>query len=542
MSDDPDEVLDRCLELLYEESPAEKAEGVNRLVSTAAKDPGFLADIAENHTAMAALARLLGDADSLPNGLTFNIVKLFLCLSLVEDFREMLSSHRVGALALDVMRLELDRARHREEQSLDTTQERVMHVCLCVLDNLADDLAAVRKMIKKGLLPLLVECIQQQQQSSDALAVALSLLQKASAFEETAVEMSSDGCQTISRLGRLLQTSDEDSHAQSIAVLFNLSFHEECASLISSANLHSTLVSLLEVPSLSAQTLQLLYHLSSAEAGQQKLLEAGIMSILTDRLQHAAANEGEVGGALAGLLVNMTLHPLGCEELVRLGAMDLLFRLTVVTDPASYVQIDNADDGQVAASSLYWEKHIWSSRVDLVIAQALDCVDNDLLVEWVGILSNLVDDLPSGTIWHDLLETHPGLLGLFQRLLDTCDDDLKLELIVWLGELCSSKDSGYWIASNNLVDVLNTVFIRQSSAEGGPDDEMMLQILLTYERLLMYEDTRYQVIGGDESSLAFAAERCLVLVEDFDRDDCGKRGEVADKILQRRYEQYAEEE
>ena len=257
---------------------------------------------------MAVLTRLLGESDSLPSELIYGVAKLFLCMSLVLDFREVLSSHRVGALALQVLELELERARHREEQSLDATQERVVFVCLCLLDNLADDLTVIRKGIKKGLVPLLVECIQQQQQSSDALAVALSLLQKASAFEETAVELSSDGCQAIPLIGRLLQTSDEDSHAQSIAVLFNLSFHEECASLISSANLHSTLVPFLEVPSLSAQTLQLLYHLSSEEAAdQQKLMEAGIMSILTDRLQHAAANEGEVGGALAGLLVNVSV-------------------------------------------------------------------------------------------------------------------------------------------------------------------------------------------------------------------------------------------
>ena len=118
------------------------------------------------------------------------------------------------------------------------------------------------------------------------------------------------------------------------------------------------------------------------------------------------------------------------------------------------------------------------------------------LVEWLGIMGNLThDDLPAGVQWHDLLsDNEADMVELFHSLLHpSCHDDIKLELIVLLGTLCSSEECSHWVASNNLINnIIHSAFVEENL-----DVEIRLQILSIYERLLLYEVTRFQIIGGD---------------------------------------------
>lgn len=240
----------------------------------------------------------------------------------------------------------------------------------------------------------------------------------------------------------------------------------------------------------------------------------------------------------------MTLSPLCSEEFVHLGAIDLLLRsiqkskvrgtkqvllkvlrnlsrwtkqlqcrlmealqtlqmdtlIRVAKDPTMYIQMakeDETNDNEQNASytSLYWEQHIWDAHVEAILQCALCCEKEDLLVEWVGIMSNFTrDDLPAGYhVQHLLDEHHSGIVDLFHKTL-SCSGDLKMELIIWLGELCCSKECSFWIASNNLVDIVQRIFVEEQQ-----DDELRLQILFTFEQFLMY-DTKYQIIS-DEGEL-----------------------------------------
>ena len=340
-SSDADQIISNALEQLYGDSAEEKMEGINNVTSLLVQrdltNDNLLQDIVENSQLMSALARLLGESSHHPIELTFGIAKIFLCLSMVEDFHQILSSHRVGALALETIELELRRASHRRGAESTTTsgddevvtelvgynttfsqkQSNMILVCLSILDNLADDYNVLRKMIKKSLVQTLAQCIHQQQ--THFVNPALSLLKKASIFEETAIDLSSGtGCSVISRLVNLLSIAPSSHHVDvaeeaqqdAIITLFNLSFHQDCAALISVENdVHSRLLALLQNPSLDTETtLQLMYHLSSREEDRQKLYEAGITSHLIDLLMHTSAESNrDLEPGFAGLLVNVSI-------------------------------------------------------------------------------------------------------------------------------------------------------------------------------------------------------------------------------------------
>ena len=313
---DINQVVDEALALLYG-SPEDEIKGINKLLSLLVDEPvGILEDVIQNHQLIAALARLLGEDSPRPIELTFAIGKIFLSLSLNEEFHEVLSSHRVGALALGVVELECKRARHRvpselssdsstaRQYSFSSKQQRVIFVCLSILDNISDDITLLRKMIKKDLVKVLARCIQQD--SSEYIHVTISLLKKASVFEETARELSRAGCKAIPKLGQLLCTPLNTAIRNDIVHLFfNLSLHEGCLTLISSMDIHARLLAFLQKSSLCTDTLQLIYHLSSREEDQHKLYEAGISSCLLDLLTHIPKNE-HLNAALAGLLANVS--------------------------------------------------------------------------------------------------------------------------------------------------------------------------------------------------------------------------------------------
>jgi len=332
--------MDGALENLYQETAEDKLEGIHKITSLLSSTTTnnntsattHLDDVIENDQLMGALARLFSESSHHPIELTFGIVKIFLAISLLEDYHEILSSHRVGSLCLDVIELQLKRALHRgsseSEQdgcssyAFTRKEENVLFICLSILDNLADEFTVLRKMVKKSLVQCLIGCIYLQN-----VGPALSLLKKASIFEETAIELSSNSSSVvISRLAELLLSNSSSSHDNEsttiiqqdvVITLFNLSFHQDCAVLISNTDdIHSRLITLLEnessVSSTTTTTLQLMYHLSSrGEQDRQQLYEAGVTPHLIQLLKantSSSSDKGEeIDSGLAGLLVNVSM-------------------------------------------------------------------------------------------------------------------------------------------------------------------------------------------------------------------------------------------
>jgi hypothetical protein len=239
---------------------------------------------------------------------------------------------------------------------------------------------------------------------------------------------------------------------------------------------------------------------------------------------------------------------LQCKIAQALASQQLTLLMDHVKDPTRYI-----DEAQ--QTSVYWEQNIWSDHVSFLWGYLFQCKHDDIIVELVGLLSNLtVDDLPAGTQWHDfLLEEHKSeMLRFVKRVFDSsdgsaapCSDDLKLEVIIWLGELCSDKECTCSFASMNIVDDLNSIltqsFVRRQ------DSEMSIEILYMYEQLLLHEETRLQVIGGDGVidaillcleegyALKMAALKCLVIIEDLDRETNGSLGCLGESIRDRRF-------
>ena len=236
---------------------------------------------------------------------------------------------------------------------------------------------------------------------------------------------------------------------------------------------------------------------------------------------------------------------LQCKIAQALEDQELTSLVGHVEKPASYIDVTQQ-------RSLYWEQNFWNAHVPFLWSSTFQCDNEDVIVELVGILNNMtIDDLPAGNQWHNLMEDcNSDMMQFLKRILDPndssvapCCDDLKLELIVWLGELCADKECAAWLV--NVLDYINRIFTQ--SFVRRKDDDMSIEILFFYEQLLLHEETRFQVIGGDGvidaillcleegSILGAAAAKCLILVEDFDRNHDGSQGDVGCYVQEKRF-------
>lgn len=272
----------------------------------------------------------------------------------------------------------------------------------------------------------------------------------------------------------------------------------------------------------------------------------------------------------------MTLHPHCCEEWMCINGIEPVFRIIKMSQGIGTKQlllkvarnlsrwtrdlqcklskalemqdgkplIGTVKDPEAYIRGIYWEHHFWDAHLHSTIEDTLACDKDDLLVEWLGILSNFTrDDLPAGIQWHDQLDDKKDqVVGFLNKLQGSYLDDIKLELIIWIGELCHSKECCIWLASTGVLDIIHSVFVDKQ------DSEMRLQILLIYERCLLFEMTRFHIVAGDgvvdvmldclagDNSLGFAAEICLTLIEEFDCDQDGVLGKIGSSIQQKMFE------
>ncbi|EJK57738.1 hypothetical protein THAOC_22186 [Thalassiosira oceanica] len=556
--DDVERIIDSVLTDLYSESGKERLSAVDCVVDILGEKEFPFERIFKEKQLMSALTRLLGD-NSCSDELAYNITKVFAALSQIDENHDRLAENRIGALAISVLEFQVKRHNSRGGVAFSDEQECLITLCLDILNNLGDS-------------PLVLP----EQDDEEGSAVA--------ARAETAATLSAEGCQVIPFLASVIDNTDvREIQVDVVCTLFNLSFHDPCLEMISRTDIWESLTVL--VRDRCNQAVSLMYRLSSTEANREYMTEIGLAALVGE-LVNDFAPSGFMDVSLAGLLVNMSLNPLFCEDLIALNAVEGLLGIIDSTykvdhvDSKSNIQYlvrvlrhlaawtrmvqlkiklllsDDQHSGNITdvvqdASmyiyvtsdkmiSLYCDHNFWSLHVETVIREVLSAHNDEcLLYEWLGLIGNLTqDDLPAGCSIRTRDEEGAE-----------ASVDLQLEVVVWLGELCRSSDEcSHWIAASGLVDTMH-MLLRHNSQCVEKEDELLLQILVSYESFLAFEATRLPVLGGGESvirsianclsaedeELRLAAGRLLLVIEDLDRDERGVSGDIGKAVRDARF-------
>lgn len=282
--------IDQYLDLLYEndEKKRQKIQGLASILHLC-KHMENLPKIVQNNALMSALSRIMDEEKNKSIELAFLGSKIFFVISNFREFHFILSHHKIGFFAMEIISLVIRRNSHQSlgknkqykqyNESIENASfeihlpnetewirpkkhDHLVICCVRLLRNLAEDADIEAKMVKKSIIKLLTSCLMHK--SVDSLLTVLRFLKKLTIFQANAEEMIESNAKTLEKIVWILYSvSDRTILRVGLEILFNLSFLSRCrCKLMHQKGFLNFLSVQLKHSSLRRITLQLLYHMS----------------------------------------------------------------------------------------------------------------------------------------------------------------------------------------------------------------------------------------------------------------------------------------
>ncbi|CAI4231132.1 unnamed protein product [Auanema sp. JU1783] len=493
------EDVESYVEMFYEDVP-EKVRGVMcilELTKTSSNLPRLIA----NETLIGALARVFREDWKKSFELAINIAKVFHKLSSYNQFHTVLVHHKVGALCVNAVEYELKRG-EAWKNGLSSSDEKtakkcrlairkqhtLLSICLSILSNMASDLNIELKMIRRDLVPLLVQCLQYST-SNELLLSTVQFLLKVSIFEENKVLLENNS--VVDRLVSLFPIDDSELRKSAIKLLFNLSFNNKIRSKMVSGGLVTNIAPLIQD---DAKALNLLYQLSINDDAKAMITFTDAIQLLMRDLLSGAGSD-----VTKAILLNACVEKRNAQlvcgsngqglDLLMESALDNMDLLV-----AKIVRSIAVHDGPTQDMFVKWvPKLLRLGMVEAVknaderAAIGLECVGIAALVrpvDWIRICKDL--DLVA---WMgDQLRS-----SLKER------EPLQLQIVIMCGTMARQLDVARALVP--LLEVfLNLLHTMQV------DDEFVVQLLYLFLQLLRHKELSDRLMGPQSTLGAYVID------------------------------------
>jgi len=355
-------------------------------------------------------------------------------------------------------------------------QNQLLRVCLYLLLNLAEEVRTEEKMRRRGVVPLLVRCLDRD--NADLLLLVVTFLKKLSIYRENKDDMLE---LTVSeRLAPLVPHDNADLLNLTVRLLLNLSFDAKHRAQMVNVGLLPKLVNLIPTSRQRSAAIAVLYHLSMDDKVKSMFAYTDCVPLCMSLILEWP--EPRVGLELMALCINLTANKRNSELVCEGDGLALLIaRAFQHQDPLVMKMIRNISQHDGETKVLFLE----------FLGEFADCLhssgDEEFVVEAVGVLGNLT--IPN--LDYDRLFRQFGLVDWVKGKLasGSCEDDLLLEVVVLAGTACADEPCALLLAEAGLLPVL--VDLLNAKQE---DDEMVLQIIYIFHRLTAHPATRELVI------------------------------------------------
>ncbi|CAG9461545.1 unnamed protein product [Pedinophyceae sp. YPF-701] len=504
--------LDDYVELLYEDSLEERLRGT-ALVAALFRRVDNIPDLLEHPSVLGALTRVLRDDFKRSIDLAINVVSAMFAISLWSNFHGLLLSNQVGVLVLDIIDLELRRTEDRQvedgvspqmvaqkvaEQQMGIDdprltererkllavvqkQDRLLYYALYFLLNLAQDARVENKMRKRGIVEYLVRCLDRS--NADLLIVVMMFLKKLSIFVENKDAMLRAGA--VPELLRYVPVGNEELLSVTLRLLHNLSFDAALRSGMVEEGIVPRCMQLLNQASLHALVMGLLYHLSMDDQAKREAASTGAIKTLRSFLLQV--KDLRQTPELIALMVNLSQDAQCAEKLCEGGGLRQLMQQALETgDDLLFKVLRNVSQNNSVNIRKQFLPYV-GTLVGMVKAD----VTSNVLVEVLGMLGN-VGSLP-GVDFAKILREHDLLRFLAAAVRpDMVEDDILLEVVVFLGALCSDTTAPMIVEAGLIPALMDLITERKH------DDEFVLQIAFAFHKLLLFADTRSVLLQQGE--------------------------------------------
>lgn len=521
------DAIEQYIEGLYEEIP-EKIHST-RVILQLARVPENMDTLIGNDALISALSRVLREDGKKSMELITNIIYIFFCFSNFSQYHSFITTNKVGDMCLKITDQELARFalwvqdltklevkaqkspetnsivkelenEHAKFQAMIRKQDQLLFVSFHLLLNLAEDLNIEVKMLKRDIVKYLITMLDRG--TPELLILVVTFLKKLSIFKENKDEILKRSDEFLPKVNNLLLSEHQGLQNLTLRLLLNLSYDQNFRAAMLKHGFLLKFVEILQNKSHLLVTLQLLYQISIDDAVKPAFANTELLPLM---MRLILEYKGErVNADLMALAINITTN---LNNTVKIcddnGLKFLMKRALKYKDSLMLKMIRNmaSQEGQT--------KMLFLDYIDDLMHILLKNTNSpEILVEILGILSSInIPDFdfakladayqllpfiekrlekasksPSNLI--DASSDRGGNTQLLRSGL-TDDDDITLELIIFVGTMCNDEGIAPIIAKTNIISTLLDIMTAKEE-----DDEIILQIIYVVYQMLLYPPTR----------------------------------------------------
>eukprot|EP00049_Salpingoeca_infusionum_P004975 m.86470 g.86470 ORF g.86470 m.86470 type:complete len:781 (+) comp12811_c0_seq2:111-2453(+) len=494
--------LDEYMEMMYEDINS-KVKG-SKLILQLARNPNNLEEIGAQTSLMKMLTRTMREDGLKSTPLLTNIVSIFFFFSSYSTFHPMLVQYKVGSTCLKIVAQEHSRSqlwqsdllvlqkkmrqgkltqedldlKIQKTTEIEFKQSQLLYVAFHLLLNLAESLDVETKMIKKNLIEYLVAALDRE--NYEFLTLIVTFLKKLSIFEDSKDKMVE--LDVVPRLAALVPSESPLLESYVLRLLLNLSFDKGSRLRMVEVGLVPKLAEMLMVEDAPIATLlTVLYHISMEKEHRHLFAGTEVVPVIMQLMLKSPNPNVELEPI--SLAINLA-HDAKCAAIMSEGkGVNFILKRALRTHDPLLLKLTRA------LCSHPGKKELLLEFIDPLANQVHDSQDDpDMLVELIGILGCL--DIPEFD-FQQLADEYDLLPLLARLLLPTAHvaDDLVLEAVVLVGTLLTDPACAPMVASTSIVVSLITLLKQKQD-----DDEIVLQIIYVWNKLLFYSDTREVVL------------------------------------------------
>jgi len=496
--------IEKYVDYLYEK-PEDKIKGA-RFLLYLVQTPENISIIYEDHEKLLdVISRTLRDEHKKSLELSIYLIYFFYAFSQYQVFHPLLLHRSVGEICMGIIDYNLLKYDYRKEELIHMStsnkltnkdyqinlekflflvrkQDRLLTKCFQILHRLAEDPKVEVKMVKKGIVNLLLKNMGRI--NINLLLEVLLFLKKLSIIQQNKDAMIKG--KIFEKMMKMFEIKHPYIWAINLQIFFNLSFdHGFRMEVISNKEAFFQLTSFFKYTDFRSNILRIFYNFSLEEKALPLFYNSETIFIIYELLDKFP--EKIIGAELAALTLNLISYPPNAQKLAENGRVKNLIERVLKNSDFELMKIIrmiiencNNDKNINKIYMQYIDEHFMPI---LTTKQE----SNDYLIETIYILSYIE------TNWEDKLSQF-NLIQFFEKNLKTQNyDEFLLAVINFFGNVASCKGCSGPIAKSKILPLLNQILVRKMDSLN-----IVFSIILALYQMLPWKETRELIIKNEE--------------------------------------------
>ena len=498
------EDIEKYVDLLYE-NPEEKIKGARNLLYLIQSPNNIYIICEEQEKLLDVISRTLRDEHKKILELAIYLIYFFYSFSQYQLFHPLLLHRSVGEICMGIIDYNLMKFDYRKEELINLStsnklspkdyqvhlekflflvrkQDRLLTKAFQILYRLAEDPKVEVKMVKKGIVNLLLKNMGRI--NINLLLEVLLFLKKLSIIQVNKDAMIKG--KIFEKMMKVFEIRHPYIWAINLQIFFNLSFdHGFRLQVISKPEAFYQLTSFFKLTDFRSNILRIFYNFSLEEKALPLFYNSETLFIIYELLDKFP--EKIIGAELAALTLNLIAYPPNAQKLAENGRVKNLIERVIKNSDFELMKIiktiiENCNNDK-SINKIY-NKYIDEHFMPIIISKQ---ETNEYLIETIYILSYVDTD------WEQKMEKY-HLIDFFEKNLKTQNyDEYLLAVISFFSNIASNKACSLNIAKSKIIPLLNEILVRKMDSLN-----IVFNIIFSLYQMLPWKDTRELIIKNDE--------------------------------------------